>query len=86
MLVDKGTLAEYRYLEHGAFWAIIALAIIMLLSAYEGLHIPETVTGLIGAVLIGASLWWSVRYNKRHPDAGEEQSDPILATGEKMKS
>jgi uncharacterized protein len=30
MLVQKGTLAEYRYLEHGAFWAIIALGGIML--------------------------------------------------------
>jgi hypothetical protein len=63
MLVRKGTLTEYRYLEHGAFWAILALAIIMLLSAkYE---IPETVTGLIGAVLIGFSLLWSVRHNRR---------------------
>jgi hypothetical protein len=63
MLVRKGTLTEYRYLEHGAFWAILALAVIMLLSAkYE---IPETVTGLIGAVLIGFSLVWSVRHNRR---------------------
>jgi uncharacterized protein len=66
MLVDKGTLAEYRYLEHGAFWAILALAAIMLLSArYE---IPETITGLIGATLIGLSLWWSVRHNKANPE------------------
>ena len=64
MLVKKGTLAEYRYLEHGAFWAIIALGAIMLLSAR--FHIPETITGLIGAALIGVSLWWSVRHNKRH--------------------
>ncbi len=64
MLVQKGTLAEYRYLEHGAFWAILALGAIMLLSAR--FHIPETVTGLIGAVLIGISLWWSVRHNRRH--------------------
>lgn len=62
MLVDKGTLAEYRYLEHGAFWAILALAAIMLLSAHY--EIPETITGLIGASLIGLSLWWSVRHNK----------------------
>jgi len=75
MLVDKGTLAEYRYLEHGAFWAIIALAVIMLLSAYEGLHIPETVTGLIGAVLIGAALWWSVRHNRLHPEPAEDQPE-----------
>jgi uncharacterized protein len=65
-LVQQGTLAEYRYLEHGAFWAIIALGAIMLLSAV--FHIPEVFTGLIGAVLIGISLWWSVRHNKRHPD------------------
>jgi hypothetical protein len=67
MLVDKGTLAEYRYLEHGAFWAIITLGIIMLLSAYY--HIPETLTGLIGAVLIAASLWWSIRHKNRREDS-----------------
>jgi hypothetical protein len=72
MLVQKGTLAEYRYLEHGAFWAIIALGAIMLLSARY--HIPETVTGLIGAALIGLSLWWSVRHNRRFPDGEIEQA------------
>jgi len=61
-LVRKGTLAEYRYLEHGAFWAIIVLGAIMLLSAL--VHIPETITGLIGGVLIGLSFWWSVRHNR----------------------
>jgi hypothetical protein len=67
MLVDKGTLSQYRYLEHGAFWAIITLSIIMLTSAYEKVEVPETVTGLIGAVLIGLSLWSSVRQNRRDP-------------------
>ncbi len=62
-LVERGTLAEYRFLEHGAFWAIIVLGIIMLVSAK--FHIPETFTGLIGAILIGLSLWWSVRHNRR---------------------
>ncbi len=62
-LVKQGTLSEYRYLEHGAFWAIIALGTIMLVSARW--HIPETFTGLIGATLIGISLWWSVRHNRR---------------------
>ena len=79
MLVDKGTLAEYRFLEHGAFWAIIALAIIMLVSAIPGVAIPETVTGLIGAVLIGASVWWSVRHKRAHPEDGA--SDPVLPDG-----
>lgn len=71
-LVKQGTLAEYRYLEHGAFWAIIALGGIMLFSAV--MHIPETVTGLIGAVLIGLSLWWSIRHNRRNPDSEIEQA------------
>ena len=70
MLVQKGTLAEYRYLEHGAFWAIIALGGIMLASAR--FHIPESVTGLIGAALIGLSLWWSIRHRRRHPDTGAD--------------
>ena len=64
MLVRHGTLNQYRYLEHGAFWAIIALGAIMMASAR--FHIPETVTGLIGAVMIGASLLWSLRYRRRH--------------------
>ena len=93
MLVDKGTLAQYRYLEHGAFWAILALAIIMLLSAR--FHIPEAITGLIGAVLIGASLYWSVRHNRLHPEdrhdidlnapKGGAAGDPVLPTGEHFK-
>lgn len=71
-LVQKGTLAEYRYLEHGAFWAIIALGGIMLISAK--VPIPETVTGLIGAVLIGLSLWWSIRHKRRLPDGELENA------------
>lgn len=73
-LVEKGTLAQYRYLEHGAFWAIIALGAIMLLSAKY--HIPETITGLIGAVLIGVSLIWSIRYQKRNPADGAANATP----------
>jgi hypothetical protein len=69
-LVRAGTLSQFRYLEHGAFWAIIVLGVIMLVSARY--HIPETFTGLIGAVLIGLSLWWSIRYNRTPPKDGAE--------------
>lgn len=65
MLVDKGTLAEYRYLEHGAFYAIFALAVIMFMGTVE--HIPEVITGLIGAAFIVLALYSSVSYNKKHP-------------------
>ena len=39
MLVDKGTLTSYRYLEHGAFYAIIALARDHVPE--DDLHVPE---------------------------------------------
>jgi hypothetical protein len=64
MLVDKGTLNEFRFLEHGAFYAIGSLAVIMFTNTVA--HIPEVVTGLIGAILIGLSLWSSIRFNKKH--------------------
>ena len=65
MLVDKGTLAEYRYLEHGAFYAIFALAVIMFMGTVE--HIPEVITGLIGAAFIALALYSSISYNKKNP-------------------
>lgn len=82
MLVEKGTLAEYRYLEHGAFYAIIALAAIMLLSVR--FEIPETITGLIGATLIGLSFWASVRSNRKHPDQALASADPVQPTGKSV--
>ena len=65
-LVRKGTMSEYRYLEHGAFYAILALSVIMYINTFA--HIPETITGLIGAVLIGLAFWSSVRANRADPD------------------
>jgi hypothetical protein len=50
LLVERGTLDTYRYLEHGAFWAVGVLAVIML--AGVEFHVPEAVTGLLGAFLI----------------------------------
>lgn len=70
MLVEKGTLSEYRFLEHGAFWAILILSIIMYVQTM--VHIPEVITGLFGAGLIGLSLWSSVRWNRAHPEEAQE--------------
>lgn len=64
LLVDKGTLAHYRYLEHGAFYAIGSLALIMFSNTV--IHINETITGVIGAVLIALSIMSSVMYNKKN--------------------
>lgn len=65
-LVEKGTLDNFIYLEHGAHYAIGALAVIMLLSMQ--FHIPEIITGLIGIAFILASLWASVKYNRANAD------------------
>lgn len=62
LMVDKGTIESFIYLEHGAFYAILGLAAIMFTNTvYE---IPESVTGLIGAAFILASVISSVKYNK----------------------
>jgi len=63
-LVDKGTLDAYIYLEHGAHYAIGALAFIMLASS-TGVHIPEVVTGLIGVAFIIWAVIASIQYTKR---------------------
>ncbi len=52
-LVRKGTLQEYIYLEHGAHWAIGALAVLLAISIEN--DIPEVVTGLIGVAFIAAA-------------------------------
>jgi uncharacterized protein len=63
LLVDKETLNEFRYLEHGAFYAIGALAAMMLLDLF--VHVPEVVTGLIGAVFIALSIWASIHHDRK---------------------
>jgi hypothetical protein len=74
-LVRKGTLHEYVYLEHGAHWAIGALAVCMLVSIAR--HVPEWLTGGIGAGLIIAAFVSSVVRNRGQDGpaagAGEDQ-------------
>lgn len=62
-LVERGTLESHRFLEHGAFWAIGALATIMLVGVEW--HIPEAVTGLLGASLIVLSILSSIHANRK---------------------
>ncbi|MEQ1635617.1 MAG: DUF475 domain-containing protein [Methylococcales bacterium] len=66
-LVNKGTLDEYIFLEHGAHYAIGALAIIMLVTTFQ--PIPEIFTGLIGAAFIGLSLLSSIRDKRKQEQA-----------------
>jgi uncharacterized protein len=64
-LVKQDALDRYVYLEHGAHWAIGALAVIMLLSIEPKLEIPEVATASVGVVFIGAAFAWSVLHNRR---------------------
>ncbi|ELS50667.1 DUF475 domain-containing protein [Streptomyces viridochromogenes] len=72
-LVRQGTLDDYVYLEHGAHYAIGALAVLLLVSIRW--HINEVVTGLIGVALIAASFWSSVRRNRTLATAGQESGE-----------
>ena len=77
-LVRKGTLDDYVYLEHGAHYAIGALAFILLFTIkYD---VSELVTGLVGVVLIAASYWSSVVRNRRLGEESEQSDDKAEVT------
>lgn len=61
--VQHKTLAAFRFLEHGAHYAIGILAFIML--AKITMHISEVVTGTIGIGLITIAFLHSVWVNKK---------------------
>jgi len=63
MLVERGTLAEFRYLEHGAFYSIFALSIVMFVQSL--VHVHELITGGIGMLLIGLAFYASILHNQR---------------------
>ena len=63
MLVEKKTLAKFIYLEHGAHWAIGALALIMFISTVK--EVPEVITGLIGFGFIAAAFISSLLHNRK---------------------
>lgn len=62
MLVEKKTLKQFIYLEHGAHWAIGSLAVIMFISSRT--EVPEIVTGMLGLFFILSALVSSVIHNK----------------------
>ena len=85
LLVERGTLTEYRYLEHGAFWAILSLAAIMFLETVR--HVPEGVTGLIGAAFLGVAFWSSLRHNRAvAPAHADTTPSPKSGPGERAQT
>ncbi len=66
-LLVSGTLTNYRYLVHGAHYAILCLAIMLIVGIR--IAIPEALTGIIGLSIIGLSFESSRRHNRRHTHA-----------------
>ncbi|GAU70930.1 hypothetical protein SSP35_24_00350 [Streptomyces sp. NBRC 110611] len=78
-LVRKGTLDDYVYLEHGAHYAIGALAVILLITIkYE---VSEVVTGGIGVALIALSFASSVIRNRREGLGDPAGEKPGVTSG-----
>ncbi|HSX28589.1 MAG TPA: DUF475 domain-containing protein [Candidatus Saccharimonadales bacterium] len=53
-VLRRGVMQHYIYLEHGAYYAIGTLAVVLLLSI--GYEIPSFVTGIAGVSIIGLSI------------------------------
>ncbi|HMA45843.1 MAG TPA: DUF475 domain-containing protein [Frankiaceae bacterium] len=78
-LVRRGTLQEYVYLEHGAHYAIGALAVLLGVSIEHG--VPEVVTGLIGVGFIAAAFVSSLVRRRRSAEGepSEPEREPVPA-------
>lgn len=63
-LLRAGTLAKYRYLEHGAHWAILALGTVMMIKLY-GVELPEWLVGGLGLVFVVTAIVSSVLEKQR---------------------
>lgn len=65
-MVNKGSLDAYVFLEHGAFWAIALLAVVMFVSI--SVPVPEVISGGVGLAIIAAAFVHSVMHKKKNPD------------------
>jgi len=63
-MLEKKTLTIYRYLEHGAHYAIFVLALIMFIKIFND-HISELLVGTVGVGFILTSAYYSIRANQQ---------------------
>lgn len=62
-MVYKGSLSEFRFLEHGAHYAILALSVIMFINLFS--EVGEIITGTLSFALILFAFIHSVLANKK---------------------
>jgi len=63
VMVEKGTLQTFKYLEQGAFWAIGLLAVMMFTGIHY--HLPEILTGGVSLAVITAAFIHSLIVMKK---------------------
>lgn len=73
-VVRRGTLAQYRYLEHGAYYAIGMLALLLMVEVWH--DVPDVLTAGLGAGVIIAALASSVWSKHRQERAERAASGP----------
>lgn len=73
-VVRRGTLEEYRYLEHGAYYAIGALATLLFVEVWR--DVPDVLTAAIGALIITAAVVASIAAKRR-----QQRQDQLLNDG-----
>ncbi len=73
-VLDKESENNLIYLEHGAYYAITALAALTLAAEFTN-AIPDFINGMIGVVFIGLAVWSSLRHQKQQKAAnGDSQN------------
>jgi hypothetical protein len=61
-MVRRGTLDQYRFLEHGAYYTIAVLALALFISLF--IEVPDAITGIIGVGIIGSAVVSSIEARK----------------------
>ena len=73
----RGTLEQYRYLEHGAYYSIALLAVLLLWEIWR--DVPDWITACTGAVVITAawltSIWAAKRQQRREAELHADSPD-----------
>lgn len=62
-LLQRGTVNKFRYLLHGAHYAVFMLGILLLIGIK--VHLPEIFTGTAGILIISVAIYSSYRHDKR---------------------
>jgi uncharacterized protein len=80
-VVRRGTLEQYRYLEHGAYYSIALLSVLLLWEVWR--DVPDWITACVGAVVITAAYVtsvWAARRQGREQEAAEAGNEIANAT------